>query len=342
MQFLPRPRRPGEREGRTIDRRTFLAGTGAVLLAAPLDVEAQQAGKVYRIGILGNLRSSKPDLWGIFIEGLKDLGWVEGRNITIEWRISEGEYERIPALAAELIGRKPDVIVVPANQNAVAVRQVTQTIPIVMIGVTDPVGSGLVASLARPGGNITGLAANVSPEIGGKWMELLKTAVPRMARVAILWNPGNPASALQLKDARTVARSLKVQVQALEARGPDAFESAFTAMTRERASAILIIGDGMFSLHFERLGHLVVKNRLPTMGPRNIIDSILMSYGTRSEELWRRAATYVDKILKGAKPADLPIEQPTKFELVINLKTAKTLGLTIPPSLLGRADEVIQ
>jgi len=324
-----------------VDRRAFLVGSVG-LLAAPLAADAQQAGRVFRIGILGNLRSAKPDLWGIFVEGLKDLGWVEGRNITIDWQISEGHYERIPALAVELVRLKPDVIVVPANQNAVAVQQQTRTIPIVMIGVTDPVGSGLVASFARPGGNITGLAANVSPEIGGKWMELLRTAVPRMSRVAILWNPGNPASGLQLKDARTVAQSLNVRVQTLEARGPDAFESAFTAMSKERADGILIIGDGMFSLHWERLGNLVVKSHLPTIGPRNVIDSILMSYGTRSEELWRRGATYVDKILKGAKPADLPVEQPTKFELVVNLKIAKALGLTIPPAVLARADEVIQ
>src|SRR5215813_7272751 len=206
-----------------------MAAISGSLLAAPLAAEAQQMGRVFRIGILGNLRTGKPDLWGIFIEGLRDLGWVEGKNMVIEWRISEGRYERLPALAAELAALKPDVIVVPANQNAVAVQQVTRTIPVVMIGVTDPVGSGLVASFARPGGNMTGLAASVSPEIGGKWMELLKAAVPRMSRVAILWNPGNPASALQLKEARSVAQALKVQVQALEARGPEDFQSALLA-----------------------------------------------------------------------------------------------------------------
>src|SRR5215813_2446316 len=304
-----------------------MAAISGSLLAAPLAAEAQQMGRVFRIGILGNLRTGKPDLWGIFIEGLRDLGWVEGKNMVIEWRISEGRYERLPALAAELAALKPDVIVVPANQNAVAVQQVTRTIPVVMIGVTDPVGSGLVASFADPGGNMTGLAASVSPEIGGKWMELLKAAVPRMSRVAILWNPGNPASALQLKEARSVAQALKVQVQALEARGPEDFQSAFAAMSKERASALLIIGDGMFSLHAARLASLVEKSRLPTMGPRNIINSILMSHQTSSTDLWRRGATYVDKILKGAKPGDLPIEQPTKFELAINLKTAKALGL---------------
>jgi len=323
-------------------RRAFVASLTGGLFAAQLAAEAWQAGRVFRIGILGNLRTGKPDLWGIFIEGLRNLGWVEGKNMVIEWRISEGRYERLPALAAELAALKPDVIVVPANQNAVAVQQVTRTIPVVMIGVTDPVGSGLVASFARPGGNMTGLAASVSPEIGGKWMELLKAAVPRMFRVAILWNPGNPASLLQLNEAKTVARSLKVQVQTLEARGPEDFESAFAAMPRERAGALLIVGDGMFTLHSQRLASLVVKSRLPTMGPRNIIDSSLMCYQTRSENLWRRGAPYVDKILKGAKPGDLPIEQPTTFELVINLKTAKALGLTILPSVLAQADEVIQ
>jgi len=324
-----------------IGRRTFLATVVGRVLAAPCAARAQQQGRVFRIGILANLRRGQTDLWGSFIDGLRELGYVEGRNFTIEWKISEGKYERIPALAAELVALKPDVIVVLANQNAVAAQQATRTIPIVMIGVTDPVGSGLVASYARPGGNMTGLASVVGPEIGGKWMELLKTAVPRASRVAILWNPGNPASALQLKEARSVAQSLKVQVQALEARGPEDFQSAFAAMSKERASALLIIGDGMFSLHAARLASLVEKSRLPTMGPRNIINSILMSYQTSSTDLWRRGATYVDKILKGAKPGDLPIEQPTKFELAINLKTAKALGLTIPSSLRERADEII-
>jgi len=323
-----------------ISRRAFLATVTGGVLAAPRAARAQQ-GRVFRIGILGNLRGTKPDLWDIFIDGLRELGYVEGRNIAIEWKISEGKYERIPGLAAELVALKPDVIVVPANQNAVAVQQATRTIPIVMIGVTDPVGSGLVASFARPGGNMTGLASVVGPEIGGKWMELLKAAVPRALRVAILWNPGNPASALQLKEAKSVAQAMKIQVQALEARGPEDFESAFASMGKERAGALLIIGDGMFSLHSARLAGLVEKSRLPTMGPRNIINSILMSYQTSSTDLWRRGATYVDKILKGAKPGDLPIEQPTKFELAINLKTAKALGLTIPSSLRERADEII-
>jgi putative ABC transport system substrate-binding protein len=204
-----------------------------------------------------------------------------------------------------------------------------------MIGITDPVGSGLVANLARPGGNMTGLSAVVGPEIAGKQLELLKSAVPRVSRVGILWNPGNPASALMLREVRTVARSLKVQVQAVEAREPDDFEGAFTAITRERAGAILIIGDGMFSLHQTWIVDLAVKSRLPTMGSKPMVAAgVLMSYGTSSPELWRRAAGYVDKISKGARPGDLPVEQPTKFDLAINLKAAKALGLTIPEWLV--------
>ncbi|HEV2054550.1 MAG TPA: ABC transporter substrate-binding protein [Methylomirabilota bacterium] len=324
-------------------RRAFIGTLAGGLAAAPFTAGAQQTGRVSRIGILANYRFGEPDLWGFFIQGLRELGYVEGRNIAIEWRVSEGKYERLPGLAAELARLKVDVIVVPANQNALAARQATQTIPIVMIGVTDPVGSGLVANLARPGGNITGLSGSVGPELAGKQLELLKAAVPQASRVAILWNPGNPANAVMLREAGIVARSLMVQVQALEARGPDDFGRAFTAMTRERAGAVLILGDGMFALHQTRIVDFVAKSRLPVMGSRSMVAAgVLMSYGTNTPELWRRAATYVDKILKGAKPADLPVEQPTKFELVINLKTAKALRLTIAPSLLQRADEVIQ
>jgi ABC-type uncharacterized transport system substrate-binding protein len=274
---------------------------------------------------------------------LRELGYVEGRNITIEWRVSEGRYEQLPEQAAELARLKVDVIVVPANQNALAAKEATRTIPVVMIGITDPVGSGFVASLARPGGNMTGLSASVGPEMAGKQLELLKAAVPRASRVAILWNPGNPAHALMLKEAEAVARSLKVQLQPLEARGPENFGGAFTAMNRERAAAVLILGDGMFSLHQARVADLVTKSRLPTLGPRAIVtDGVLMSYHASQPDLWRRAAAYVDKILKGAKPGDLPVQQPTKFDLTINRKTARALGLTIPPSVLARADEIIE
>ena len=326
-----------------ISRRAFVGALIGGSVTAPMTAHAQQAGRVPKIGILANLRGGVPDLWGAFIEGLKELGYVEGRNMTIEWRVSEGKYERLPALAVELVRAKVDVIVVPANQNALAAQQATRTTPIVMIGITDPVGSGFVANLARPGGNITGLSASVSPAMVGKQLELLKAAVPQVSRVAILGNPANTAYAVLTKEASNVARSLKIQVQVFEARGPDDFAGAFAAMSRERAGALLIINDGMLFLHQAQLADLVVKSRLPTMGPTNLITSGgLMSYATSSLDLWRRAATSVDKILKGANPGELPVEQPTKFDLMINLKTAKALGLTIPTPLLARADEVIR
>jgi putative ABC transport system substrate-binding protein len=322
-----------------------VTGLGAVL-AAPLASEAQQMGRLYRIGILGNVSIAEPygaSLWGAFVQGLRELGYADGQNISLEYVSSEGKYERLPALAAELVRRKVDVIVVPADQNALAVKQATSSIPIVMIG--DPVGTGLVANLARPGGNITGLSALAGPEIVGKQLELLKATLPQVSRIAILRNPGNPTHAIWLRQAEIAARSLTIQVQTLEARGPDEFGRAFKAMTTEGVGAVLILTDGMFSNHMIRIADLAMKSRLPAMGPRNMVDAgagILMSYGPIGPELFRRAATYVDKILKGAKPGDLPVEQPTKFELVINMKTAKALGLTIPPSLLLRADQVIE
>jgi putative ABC transport system substrate-binding protein len=322
-----------------------VTGLGAVL-AAPLASEAQQMGRLYRIGILGNVSIAEPygaSLWGAFVQGLRELGYADGQNISLEYVSSEGKYERLPALAAELVRRKVDVIVVPADQNALAVKQATSSIPIVMIG--DPVGTGLVANLARPGGNITGLSALAGPEIVGKQLELLKATLPQVSRIAILRNPGNPTHAIWLRQAEIAARSLTIQVQTLEARGPDEFGRAFKAMTTEGVGAVLILTDGMFSNHMIRIADLAMKSRLPAMGPRNMVDAgagILMSYGPIGPELFRRAATYVDKILKGAKPGDLPIEQPTKFELVINLKTAKALGLEIPDKLLALADEVIE
>ena len=327
-----------------MDRREFIAGMAAALLAAPCAVEAQQARKVSRIGILANLRRGDAEgLWDAFIQGLRDLGYVEGQNIALEWRVSEGRYERLPDLAAELVRRNVDIIVVPADQNAVAAKQATSTIPIVVAGAADPVEGGLVASLARPGGNVTGLSAVVGPEITGKQLELLKAAVPQVSRIAILWNPGNPSHAARIRAAGTAAPSLQVHVQAVEARGPDDFGRAFATMARERADAALILSDGMFRLHHTRIVDLVTKSRLAAMGSRDLLNAgILMYYGPNGRELFRRAATYVDKILKGAKPADLPVEQPTKFDLVINLKTAKTLGLTISKSMLLRADEVIE
>jgi putative ABC transport system substrate-binding protein len=329
-----------------IDRRTFLAGTGAVLVAAPLAAEAQEGGRVYRIGFLGNVPLTDPRsarLWGEFAQGLRDLGYVEGRNVTIAYLSSDGKYERLPALAADLVRQNVDVIVAPAAQNVLAAKQATQTIPIVMVSVGDPVGNRLVASLPRPGGNVTGTSFLTSALVG-KQLELLKQITPHVSRLALLLNPANPGHLLMLEEAKVAAHSLGVQLQAVEAQGPADFERAFAAMTKERAGAFFVPWDGTFLVHLTRIVQLAAKTRLPAMyGQRGYVDAGgLVSYGPSAPESFRRAASYVDKILKGAKPADLPVEQPTKFELVINLKTAKALGLTIPPSLLGRADQVIE
>ncbi len=330
-----------------MERRTFMALVSGGLLGAPLAAAAEQPGKVFRIGILSNVPVNDPQgalLWGAFIQGLRELGYVEGQNITIEHRSSEGKYERLPGLAADLVRLKVDVIVVPAPLNARAAKEATRTIPIVMAGSVDPVADGLVTSLARPGGNITGLTGAVGPEIGGKRLELLKEAVPKVSRVAVLSNPANPSSAPFLEATKTAARSLRVQLQMLEARGPDELGRAFAGMTSERPDALFVLADGMFFLHRTRIVGFAAKQRLPTtFGAREDVDAGgLMSYAASGRDNFRRAATYVDKILKGAKPGDLPIERPTKFELVINLRTAKALKLTIPQSLLLRADEVIQ
>ena len=336
-----------------IDRRTFLAGTGAVLLAAPLAAEAQPARKVYRIGFLSPSSSSDPErLASPFGErglaavrqGLRDLGYVEGQNIAIEYRWAEGRFERLPDLAAELVRLKVDVIVSVVTQATLAAKNATGTIPIVLVAAGDPLGSGLVASLARPGGNVTG-PSSMYAELAGKQLELLKETVPKVSRVAVLWNPANAVwQAQMLRQTEGAARALGLQVQLLEARGPDELEGAFAAMTRERASALLVQVDVIFALHARRIADLAAKRRVPAMyGSREHVEAGgLMSYAPNALDLFRRAATYVDKILKGAKPADLPVEQPTKFELVINLNTAKALGLTIPQSVLVRADEVIR
>jgi putative ABC transport system substrate-binding protein len=328
-----------------IDRRTFLAGTGAVLLAAPRASEAQQAAKIARIGFLTLNMALNPQLREAFLRGLRDLGYVEGSNVVIEYRDAEGKPERLPALAAELVALKVDVIVAPPTLAALAAKQATRTLPIVF-AVADPVGSGLVTSLARPGGNVTGLS-QLAPELVGKCLEQLTQAVRGVSRVAALWQPGAFGGRTEkdmLKEAEVAARALGVRLQFVEARGPADIDRAFSDMTRARAGALTVLPSGMFNNERRRLVDLATKNRLPAVYSwREFVDAGgLMSYGVDLADLWRRAATYVDKILKGAKPADLPVEQPTKFELVINLKTAKALGLTIPPSLLQRADEVIR
>jgi putative ABC transport system substrate-binding protein len=329
-----------------MERRTFMAMLTGGIVVAPLAAEAQQAAKVPRIGYLSPNLAASPHLPEAFLQGLRDLGYVEGRNVVIEYRSAEGKFERLPALAAELVALKVDVIVAPITLAALAAKQATRTLPIVFSFAADPVGSGLVTSLARPGGNVTGLSI-LAPELVGKGLELLKQAVPAVSRVAALWQPGAVPERSEkdiLKGAEVAARALGVRLQFVEARGPADFDRAFSDMTRARAGALTVLPYSMFVTERRRLADLAAKNRLPTVFPlREFVDAGgLMAYGANLADLSRRAATYVDKILKGAKPADLPVEQPTKFELVINMKTARALGLTIPQSLLLRADQVIE
>ena len=314
-------------------------------LFSPSAADAQQAAKIARLGIL-SLNVSASPLLETFLQGLRDLGYVEGRNVVIEYRDAEGKPERLSALAAELVALKVDVIFAGGTPHALAAKQATRTVPIVFTGVSDPVTDGLVTSLARPGGNVTGLSL-LAPELVGKRLELLKQAVPGVTRVAILRQPGGVGERTEtdiLKAAEVAARALGVRLQFVEVRGPTDFDRAFSDMTRARAGALTGLGGSMFFNERRRLVNLAAKNRLPAVYPlRDYVDAGgLMSYGPNIADSFRRAATYVDKILKGAKLADLPVEQPTKFELVINLKTAKALGLTIPPSLLLRIDQVIE
>jgi putative ABC transport system substrate-binding protein len=315
------------------------------LLVAPLATEAQQSGRVYRVGYLSTpTRESVEHGLAAFLRTLRELGWIEGQNLIIEYRWAEGNVERLPALAAELVRHKVDVIVAPAGSAALAAKNATSSIPIVMIFASDPVEMGLVASLRRPGGNITGTTFTPGPEIFGKQLQILKEAVPHASRVAVLSNPADPSFALQVRQVEATARSLGIRLQHVEARGPEELNSAFAAMARERADALLVTGTSTFLAHRTRLAELAVKGRLPTM--HSFRESVeaggLMAYAVNMADFVGRSAVYVDKILKGAKPADLPIEQPTKFELIINLKAAKALGITVPQALVLRADEVIQ
>jgi putative ABC transport system substrate-binding protein len=328
-----------------IDRRAFLAGTGAVLLAAPLAAEAQQSGKVPRLCVLAadSLSSPWASRYNAFIRGLGDLGYVEGRNITIHFLSVEGQYERFPALAAECVRLQPDIIVAYTTPGALAAKQSTGTIPIVIGPVGDPVGTGIVASLARPGGNVTGQTVMASG-LSSKRLQLLKEAVPGLSRVAVLSLLTDPVSALQVQEIEEAAGSMGLRLQNRGIRTADDVQAAFGASAKDGAQGLLTTVATFFIIQRARVVELAAKHRVPAMYPvRDFVDSGgLMSYGPETLSLYRHTSVHVDKILKGAKPADLPIEQPTKFELVINLKTAKALGLTIPPSLLARADEVIQ
>jgi putative tryptophan/tyrosine transport system substrate-binding protein len=313
------------------------------IFVAPLATRAQPPTHVPRIGVLAGGATREQDRnVKAFLEGMRALGYVEGQNLVVEYRGSAGQHERFPALAAELVRLQVDVLLVGPTPAALAAKDATTTIPMVMAGVGDPVGSGLVASLARPGGHVTGLSV-LQPEVVGKQLEFLKAVLPTVSRVAVLWNPAN-AHALLMREADVAAQALGVQLHPVEARGPEAFDRAFAAMTRAHAGALLVLGDPMFSQHRSRLAELAATSHLPTVhNDRALVEAGgLLCYGANHPDSYRRAATYVDKILKGAKPGDLPIEQPMTFELVINLKTAQALGLTIPPPLLFQADEVIR
>jgi putative ABC transport system substrate-binding protein len=339
--------RPSDNPKSQIQNLKSLTGIALLMLCvltAPLVADAQPPGKVPRIGILwpGPI-APRMHLWKAFQEGLRQLGYVEEQNITFVIRSPEEGGKPLADLATELVGLKVDVIVTGGTLGPLAAKNATSTIPIVMAVSPDPVGSGLVASLARPGGNVTGLSY-MAPDLGGKRLQLLKEVVPRASRVAILWNAANPYHALTVRETEAAARVLGVQLQSLEIRAPEDIDRAFEAAIRGRASALTVVEDPLVNTHRARIVALAAKSRLPAIyGLREVVEAGgLMSYAANFSDLYRRAATYVDKILKGAKPADLPVEQPTRFELVINLKTAKALGLTIPQSILIRADHVIQ
>jgi putative tryptophan/tyrosine transport system substrate-binding protein len=316
----------------------------ALILATFHLAEGQQTAKVSKIGYLNaGSPSTNPARIEAFRQGLRELGYVERKNIVIEDRSAEGNLDRLPDLARELVRLKVDLIVVGGSTATRAAKNVTNLIPIVMINVTDPVLLGFVVSLARPGGNITGLT-NLAPELGGKRLELLKEIVPQLSRVAVLGDPNSPAYGPQTNELDIAARALGLRLQPAEVRGPGDLENAFSVIIKERAGAVIGLQQPTIDILRERIMDLTTKNRLPAMYPnREAVDAGgLMSYAADIPTMFRRAATYVDKILKGAKPADLPVEQPTKFEFVVNLKTAKQIGLTIPPNVLARADRVIR
>jgi putative ABC transport system substrate-binding protein len=317
---------------------------GAMFLGVSFPAQAQQPKKVPRIGFLGGASASfYAARTNAFRQGLNELGYTEGKNIDIEYRYAEGKFDRLPDLAAELVGLKLDVIVAAPTPSVLAAKKASATTPIVFASVVDPVASGLVASLARPGGNITGLTI-LGPELSGKRLELLKEVLPKVTRVAALWNSANPAQELIWKEMQAAAQELRLQLQSLEVRSANDFDIAFKAALRERAQALIPSGEPLINTQLKRIVEFAAKNRLPAMyaGPEVVDAGGLMSYAPNYTDQYRRAAVYVDKILKGAKPADLPVEQPTKFEFVINLKTAKQIGLTIPPNVLARADRVIK
>ncbi len=325
-----------------MERRAFLAGTGAVLLTAPLSAGAPPAGRVYRIGYLAESGPEQAPFLGILWESLRELGYVEGRNLVIERRFAAFRYDRLPDLAAELVRLKLDLIATGGTPAIAALKQATTTVPIVMTWSIDPVGAGFIASLARPGGNITGLTLSTGPEFMAKQLEILNEVVPKRSRVAILRQTGRAGA--EPAALESAARKLGLTILFADVRTPRDLEGAFATMTRSRAGAFLILGGSMTFASRQQIADLAVQHRLPGIHLfREYAEAgLLLTFGASRKATNQRAATYIDKILRGAKPADLPVEQPTKFELVINMKTAKALGLTIPQSLLQRADELIQ
>ena len=316
----------------------------ALFVLAFRAADAQPTGTTqYRVGLLSGVASTSPTLQA-FRNGLRDLGWIEGRNIVIEHRFADGNSDRLPALAEELVRLKVDVIAAGPTPPAVAAINATKTIPIVMLGAAEPVELGFIKSYARPGGNVTGLSWSVNLEVIAKGLELLKEVLPRARHVAILWNGSNPAQAIAVKEVKASARLAEVQLLLLDVRGPGDFERAFATMAQRRVDAVLVVADALFVAHRTRIAELEAKHRLPSVHGivQNVEAGGLLFYGPDLASVYRRGAGYVDRILKGAKPADLPVEQPSKYDLVINMKTAKALGLTIPPSLLVRAERLIE
>jgi len=327
-----------------VSRRVFIGTLAGGLVAAPLAAGAQESRRVWRIGFLGlPAASSTTARVDAFRRGLRELGYAEGRNLTIEFRWADGHADRLPALAAELVKLKVDMIVTQGTEATVAAHRATTTIPIVFAVASDPIGSGVVRSLARPGGNVTGFT-DIASEVAGKRLELLREAAPGVRRIAVLWNPANASSGPQMKGSETAGRTLGLSLRSIEVRDANQLDSAFATAIQDRAGAVMALADAALLGRRDQIAQLAAKNRLACIAwtAEFAKSGCLMSYGPDIVEMHQRAATYVDKILKGAKPADLPVEQPTKFELVINLKTAKALGLTIPQSLLGRADQVIE
>jgi putative ABC transport system substrate-binding protein len=326
-----------------VTRRAFIGTVASGLLAAPLAAEGQPAASARRIGFLLVGLTPESTAAQHFRNGLHDAGYSEGRDVVIEWRSAKGDYDRVPGLVADFVQSKVDVIVVDSTVAAQVAKRSTSTIPIVMALVLDPVGTGLVKSLAQPGGNVTGLSM-MTTEIKAKRLEILKDAMPKLARLAVLWNPDHPFHAKVGSDLKAIAPKLSIQLTFASVRTPDQFDAAFSDVVRARAQAVYVVDDPIFFAHRDTLFKLASKARLPTIHElrRWLEYGGLMSYGPDILDLFYRAAFYVDRILKGASPAALPVEQPTKFELIINLKTAKALGLTIPQSLLQRADQVIE